>query len=220
MSRAITLSFLLLVAATAAPAGVEIVLQDGRVLKGATLELKDDNYLFELDGGQGTLALPAGLVREIRFFDAPEPDAFDAATGEPVEPPVDELDRTPRNLVVDPADPAPDTRRPDPRTPPPAEQVRAFGRPPATFRPGAVDTVWRNEDVLGRNTDATQFNPSRWYRPARSSEWSPTSAFDDRSAYPSFNPSRWYRPRTRSTWFPRDAFAPTEWFPPVVSSRD
>ena len=220
MSRAITLLALSLVAVTPAPAEVAIVLLDGRVLDGVSLELKDDNYQLELDDERGTLTLPAGLVREIRFFEGPEPDAFDAATGEPAPEAADERDRTPRDLALDAEDPSPDPRRPETRTPSPAVQVRAFGRPPAEFRPGAVDTRWRYEDVLGRKTDVTQFNPARWYRPALSSTWSPSSALDSTSPYPSFSPTRWYRPRTRSTWFPRDGFAATEWFPPVVTTRD
>ena len=194
---------LLVLAALPAPAAVEIVFEDGTEISGSSLEREGDLYLLKLETGE-TIAFPFELVSLVRLTDevaglseAEEsvglPDLGEELAGEgyaPVRPTA------------------------------PSEQLAAFGRGPAAFRTPPVASSWTPEDSLGYRSDVTQFNPSRWFRPAHDPTWGPTSGYEKTSGPPDFNTSRWYRPPVRSVWRPRDGWGSTVWFPPLFATRD
>ena len=92
-------------------AGAELVLVDGRVLSGVSVERKEDAYHLAGENG-AVIAIPAALVREMRLTggDAPPPTGLTFS----------------RPAVLAGFDAPPPGRR---------EMLAAFGRPPALFRP-------------------------------------------------------------------------------------
>jgi hypothetical protein len=196
-----------LVALAPALAGAELVLEDGQVLSGTSVERRGDLFHLELASG-GVLPIPVELVLELRL------------TGE--EPAESESD--PDEVPAQPAptaegaedEPASGMRRSEPRTlagrpggaelRKPHEQLAVLG-PPARFRRGVFDPVWRpSSDWGGPATDVTQFNPARWYRPPIDPRWQPSSDYTRGSDVTQFNPVHWYRPPISSTWWPTDGF--------------
>ena len=143
-------------------AAAEVVLTDGRVVEG-DVERRAGIYLVNTID-RGMVILPVGLVVEIRFLDDP--------TGEP------EVQEG-RREDAPPAFPA---YSGPPAPPTPSAQLEAFGWPPAALREPVVDTRWLPEDVLGYETDVTQFAPSSWPRPSASRRTSTVAAPRRRSS--------------------------------------
>lgn len=171
--------------AVPARAGAELTLTDGTVLSGTSLERKDHLYLLTTEDGE-VVTVPVEQVKTFRLFDDPEA----APSAIKLEPP--------RTL----SGPDPET----PRFAGPPEQIAAFRRPPAAFRPDAVRSRWEPEDAFA-GRDVTQFNPARWYRAPIDPTWTPTPALKNRGDVTHFNPARWYRPPIDPIWRPKDGFA-------------
>ncbi len=176
------------VLALAAPAlaGAELVLLDGQVLSGVSVERKGDAY--QLAGEDGTvMAIPAALVKEMRLTggDAPPPTGLTFSGSE-----------TLAGLEV----PAPGRR----------EMLAAFGRPPALFRPPSGAERWTPRDGF-EGKDATRFRPTRWAEPVLDPVWWPASGFRSEGGA-GLRPVRWRPAVVDTTWKPRDGFGPTGWF--------
>lgn len=171
-------------ATTPAPAGAELLLDDGRTLAGISVQRRDDVYLLTL-GVDEIIAVPAPLVVEVRLTgdDAPAPTGFEV--GEP------------RTLAGPPS---------GARLPARAQQLASFG-PPATFRKGALDPVWQPRDGWLR-PGVTDFSPARWAKSPLDPTWTPRSAFSASQDVTQFSPVRWARPPIDPTWWPTDGFRP------------
>lgn len=93
-------------------------------------------------------------------------------------------------------------------TPTPAEQLAAFGRDPAMFQRPPVDATWRYEDVLGYETDVTQFRPSHWYRSKVDPNWRYEDVLGSRTDVTQFAPAQWPPAPVPPRWYPADAWSP------------
>ncbi|NIM61097.1 MAG: hypothetical protein GTN89_09920 [Acidobacteria bacterium] len=82
------------------------------------------------------------------------------------------------------------------------EQLAVFGGISSTFQPPAITPIWDYRDVLGLETDVTDFRPSRWFR----SLIDPTWRYEDEPALEGdeieFNPARWFRSSIDMWWCP------------------
>lgn len=191
-------------AGSSAFAGVALELDDGRVLRGDSVEAVGD--LLVLINGGDRVILPRELVVGMALFneaaveDAPEADVI-------VTPPDAGQAAAP--------DGAADERDEMPRRP-----LDAFRRPPATFVRPPLDTRWRFDSVIGRETEVTNFNPVIWYRPPTEFRWRPDASWQEAEPLFSMRARGWYRPPVTTRWSPRDGFAPTTWFAPVAPDRD
>ncbi len=87
-----------------------------------------------------------------------------------------------------------------------SEQLAAFGRDPATFEQGPVDPTWHYDDVLGHETDVTQFRPSRWNQSPIDPVWRYEDQLGTGTDVTQFNPSTWRRPPTPARWYPVDGW--------------
>ena len=174
--------------AQTARAGAELTLQDGKVLSGTTLErTREGVYLLTQKDGE-VVTIPVELVKKLHLTsdDDPAPSGIretgaGAIVGPPVEPPKTH------------------------------EQLAAFGRPPATFRRGPVETLWVPQSGLG--PDVSDFNPARWFRAPTDPTWTPVSAFKSSKDVTQFSPVRWYSAPTDPIWRPTNGFRPAgSWF--------
>jgi len=182
-------------AAAPTPAGVELVLRNGRTLSGESAELKDDVYLVTLVDGE-SFTVPVALVTEVRLGK----DFDDRPSGMVVG--------IPRTLAGPPG-PA--------RTPTPDEQLAAFGEPPASFTPSIIGTGWRPKDAF--EGKEARLDPARWFEAPIDPSWTPISAFRASKDVTEFNPVHWYQSPIDPVWRPRSGWSSPRWFPPVVRTR-
>lgn len=172
-------------AAARAPvqAGAELKLADGQVLRGASVELKDDMYALRLASGT-VLSVPAGLVKELRLVDdeKPAPTAFRETEGE---------------VIAGPPRPV--------KPPKPAEQTRALG-PPATFRTSPVQGELPGGTYWYPDPAGNEFNPSKWSKGVFDPIWTPRSAFDGSKNVLAAGRSRWRTSSFDPVWWPVDGF--------------
>jgi len=181
--------------ATAAWAGADLILLDGKLLQGRSVERRDGVYLLTTSF-DNVIPVPAELVREMRL------------TGGDAVPPTGLVYGPPRQLAG-PAIEIPGRR----------EQLAAFGRPPALFQGASNTGRWNPQDGF-KGKDASSFHPVFWVKPAIDPVWSPTPAYTSATDVTEFRPARWYRSTIDPVWRPRDDFRPREWFAPIVKGRE
>lgn len=191
MKRLVLPVVLLLLGGGRLQAGAELTLEDGMVVSGASVErTKEGLYLLTRDDGD-VVSIPVELVKKLRLMSDEDP----VATG---------MKLTGPEAIVGPPIQSPRAK----------EQLAAFGREPARFQPGAVDTQWWPQNALG--PDVTEFNPVRWFKAPVNVSWTPTSDYRVSSDVTEFNPVRWYQAPTDPTWHPTSGFRPAStWFQPL-----
>ncbi|HEX6853646.1 MAG TPA: hypothetical protein VF139_19775 [Candidatus Polarisedimenticolaceae bacterium] len=168
-------------AAAVALGGAELILQDGRVLKGDSVRKDEDVYVLTTPTGE--LTMPVELVDGVRLTGEPEPEAPTAfkvvppgaIVGEEIRPPTAE------------------------------EQTRAIGNP-SKFAPSIVDHEWHPTSALS-DEDVLADSRSTWAEDIVDSEWKPTSAFDETEDVLAGSRSTWAKPAIDSSWKPTDGFA-------------
>jgi hypothetical protein len=181
-------------ALSAAIAGVELVLEDGRVIQGADVRREGDAYILELEEG-GVVPIPSPFVREVRLLG-------DAKPAEPRrEAPTGFVDTPgPQTLAGPTIEP--------PRT---SDQLAVLGRP-SRFSQGVVDPTWHPEsdwdnDPIKNNN----FAPSKWADGVVDSTWEPESAYDGRKDVLDSGRSTFQEPIVDNSWQPQDGFAKKGW---------
>ncbi len=194
MRRYAAVAAVLALAVSAARAGADLVLLDGKLLQGSAVERKGGAYLLTTGFGN-VITVPVELVKEMRL------------TGGDAVPPTGLVFSTPNTLVGQKVEPP--GRR---------EQLAAFGRPPALFPVTSIDPRWSPVDAFG-GSDVTNFNPVTWVTASIDPVWSPLQSYGSSTDVTEFNPVVWYRPTIDPVWHPRDGFAPTVWFAPIVRNR-
>jgi hypothetical protein len=201
-------------------AGAELVLQDGQVLKGESIERKGDLYELVLPGG-GRLPVPAGLVRQIHL--SGDGSAVDVSIKPAAPPKAKTASKTkPPAKTAKAATPKPAPRAPGGLT---AAPPQTLAGPPGPVRPPELKEqlgVMRNNrsvfapsvinpgftphsdwDLsLGRN----EFRPSRWAPSVIDPNWSPRPAYTTESDVTGFNPVRWFEAPIDPRWYPSDGF--------------
>jgi len=185
----------LALAVTAARAGADLVLLDGRLLEGRSVERKEGAYLLTTSLGN-VITVPVELVKEMRL------------TGGDAAPPTGLVFSTPKTVAGQ-----------EMKAPGRRDQLAAFGRPPALFQGSPMTGRWYPRDAF-EGKDATNFNPVKWAKATIDPVWSPLPAFSKTTDVTGFRPARWFRASIDPVWLPRDGFAPREWLPPVVKPRE
>lgn len=179
----------------AARAGADLVLLDGRLIQGRSVERKEDVYFLTTPRGN-VIPVPVELVKELRLT------AGDAT------PPTGLVFATPRTLAGLEVELG--GRR---------EQLAAFGRPPALFQGSPMTGRWYPKNAFA-GKDVSAFRPVTWARSSIDPVWSPVPAFTAASDVTEFRPVRWRQPSIDPVWRPRDGFAPREWLAPIVKNRE
>jgi hypothetical protein len=194
VSRSGILAAVLLAASLAAPAlaGAELVLLDGRVLSGTSVERKGDEYLLTGDRGVVT-AIPAALVKQMRL------------TGGDSQPPTGLTYAEPQVLAGTTIE-GPGRR----------EMLEAFGRPPALFKPPSRTQNWLPTDGF-EGKGYTEFRPTKWVPSVIDPIWRPPSIFTAENDVTQFRPVKWRPTIVNTNWRPHDGFGETEWFPSVAT---
>lgn len=184
MIRAVLALAVLAVTSGPAAATAQLVLRDGRVLEGESVERRDELFFLKQKDGSVS-AIPAESVKELRLQD--DPDA--APSGIKLA--------TPKTL----AGSSPEPVRPGGTD----EQLGAFPKPITAPHPEPVPTGWMPTDSLA-GRDVTEFRPAHWYRSPIDPLWVPVSAFTNRTDVTNFRPTRWTRV-IEYTWVPKDGWA-------------
>jgi hypothetical protein len=161
-------------------AEAELLLQDGQVLTGVEVELKDGVYKLELEDGS-FLSLPAALVKEVRLTGGDE-------------------DATPER------DPTVLAGPPEPiREPTRTEQMAVFREPEAQFQKNLVNPYWRPHSDWVMDPANNEFAPTRWIEAPVDSTWIPVSAYTRETDVTEFNPAGW-KSITDPYWYPVNGF--------------
>lgn len=180
----------LLAVATAFP-GSELVLVDGKVLRGESVRRDGDDYVLTTEIGEVTL--PVELVSQVRLIETSRPET----RGD------EEAPKAPTGFVEDrPQQIAGKAVRP----PSTEEQLRNAGRT-STFQKDIIDSRW--EPSTDWNMDPeTQNNwaPSTWAKDIVDTRWEPTSAFDANKDVLADSRSTWKTSIIDSSWEPTDGF--------------
>lgn len=192
------LLFFLLLTVAAAPAFAEakLVLKDGTVLSGRSVQRKDDLYLLE--GEQGAvIPVPVELVQQMQLL-----EEGTVPTGIVVAKP---------KTVGGPAWAG--------KTPPFRDQVAAFGKPGYVPPLPPVDPSWRPTSDW---TDEGKgpLAPLHWTVAPFDPTWTPTSAFTKAGDVTNFRPTRWFANPINPVWRPIDSWGDTVWFRPLVAPAE
>jgi hypothetical protein len=179
-----------LVAAPAA-ADVDLVLDDGQVLSGRDVELKDGQYLLELATGS-VVALPLEVVRELRLR-GEKPDRESTRSEAPSG-----LRHAEPEVLAGPPEPIPFPGR--------TEQLAAFRGGESRFARNVIDPFWQPRDGWLRPGNIG-FNPARWYQAPIDATWTPQPAYTVDSDVTNFSPVEWSKGALDPTWYPEDGFA-------------
>lgn len=185
---------LLLLPAGLARAGAELVLLDGKVLAGRSVERKGGTYLLESDRGF-VMPVPVELVKEMHLTGGDAPVRTGLTYSEP------------ETLAGS-----------DVKIPTFRDQVAAFGKPPVVWAGSPASWRWDPTDAF-EGQDHTEFSPARWAQPILDPIWVPVSGFRSDGGVTQFSPARWRADVLSPMWQPRDSFGETEWFAPVVSPQ-
>ncbi len=184
MRRIFSTAMAIHLVAISAFAGAELVLEDGQVLSGKSVERKKDLYFLELST-ENVLPVPAELVRELRLTgeDDPAPTGLRPAEAETLVGPPGKIE-------------FPNT----------AEQLAVLDQGRSRFQAGWLDPVWRPSSDWTFDPSMNNFNPARWYQAPIDPTWTPSSAFGASGDVTDFNPARWIEAPIDSTWWPTDGF--------------
>ena len=189
-----------------AQAAAELLLNNGRVLRGTDLERQGSTYHLEMADGR-TVTIPVGVVRQVRL-QADEGDeqgnaaAADAPSAESRKQTRSRVRTGEAEMVAGQAASPP----PESVLPPAAPPRRATGE-------WVPEGDWPGENWA--ETEAT--GGTEWSR-TPSPIWEPEPAFTDQGDANNFNPSRWIR-APNSTWTPEDGFKKRPTSVTVVSGR-
>jgi hypothetical protein len=188
----------LIVAAGAALAATELVLQDGRVIEGVELRRDGDSYVLVLESGDA-IVIPTVLVKVVRLAGARGPltRAEPQELGEaPPAGPSGLVRAEPRTLAG-----------PEVRPPKTSEQLKVFGAP-AQFQQDIVDNEWQpSSDWDMDPARQNNFAPSKWAENVIDPHWQPESAFDADKDVLAGSRSTFQKSIIDNSWAPTDGFA-------------
>ena len=186
----------------------ELVLLDGRVLRGTTARREAENYVLTLPGGE-EVTFPAGLVKEVRLVAArsekpadapPDPPGIRRAeaqelSGRRPEGPTGLRSEAPRTLAG-----------PEVEPPSPSQQTAVFGEP-ARFQRDIVKNDWQPTTDWNMDPETqNNFAPSKWADSVVDSSWEPQSAWDTDTDVLESSRSTWSKSIIDSSWTPTDGF--------------
>ena len=188
-----------LLAAPAVLADAHLVLQDGQVLSGTSVELQDDLYLLTLESGD-VLPLPVALVREVHRSATPKQD--DEAEDEIDSLPILETEIVPVQTREQPSAHIGVTERPRRLI-----ELPDGGRSASNFSQSLVDPDFRLSSGYEENSMLGVFDTSFWTDGVLDSNWVDESGFDLPEGVPALRPDRWNKAAQRPFWKPKEGFA-------------
>jgi len=167
-----------------AQAGARLILEDGQVLVGESVENKEGIYELELKTGS-VIQVPVDLVVKVELTgdDAPQPTGLEPAQ--------------PVTLAGPPG--AVEMPRRD-------EQLEVLNDSTASFRKSVIDPYWRPESDWDLDPAQNNFNPARWYQSPIDPNWIPRSGYSSSDDVTEFNPVHWYQSPIDPLWYPTDGF--------------
>jgi len=177
------LLLILLAAATAARPAADLVLIDGREIRGREVRREGGVYLVTPLEGGGVVAVPADLVREVRVVG-----------DEPLPAPPPGLTLAEPQVLAGVEVQAPRTE----------DQLRVLGEP-SRFQQSPIDPTWRPTSAFS-DEDVLADSRSTWAESPIDPTWHPTSAFSDEDVLADSR-SEWAQSPVNSSWAPKDGFA-------------
>jgi hypothetical protein len=200
--RALT-CFALLAGLSALPSSseVELVLKDGRVLKG--IDVRRDGDLYELRTEDGIVPIPGALVDEVRLIETkpepvpvPQPGFINPGPQqiEGVQPAQGMIDAEPEVLAGELIVP-----------PRPSEQTAVLGEP-SKFQKGVFDPNWQPSTDWDMSQENNNFAPSTWQDSIIDESWHPSSDYSADTDVADFAPSTFTEDIIDPHWQPQDAF--------------
>jgi len=202
------LGMLLLLAVALPTAGdTELVLIDGRVLRGVDLSRRDGVYTLRLENGS-EVAFPEELVEQVRLIGEEKPSPRYTPDGyrlsEAEELSGNSVPEGPSGLRSEESQTLAGKQVTPPRR---DEQLAVFGEP-AEFQKDIIDNRWVPESDWDMDPEkGNNFAPSTWSKGVVDPTWKPESAFDADKDVLKNSRSTWSKSIVDSTWEPTDAFA-------------
>ena len=190
-----------------AQGAAELLLNNGRVLRGTDLERQGSTYRLEMADGR-KVTVPVSVVRQVRLPGDGGGDrgatvaAADRSSEESHKPARSGTRTADAEMVAGQEAPPP----PESVLPPAAPQRRSTGE-------------WVPEsDWPGENWAETEATGGTEWGFAASPAWEPEPAFTEEDDVSNFNPSRWMK-APNSTWTPEDGFKKRQTSLTVASRR-
>lgn len=182
----------------------ELVLIDGRVLRGNDVRRGDGLYtlLFE-NGSEATF--PQELVDHVRLL-ADEDDDAD----ERDQKAIDEMELTRTPIPAGPSGlrhAVPETLAGVRADAPTTAQQRGTLGEAARFQKDIVDNTWTPSSDWEMDPENNNFAPSTWSKGVIDPTWKPESAFDADKDVMKNSRSTWSKSVVDSSWQPTDGFA-------------
>ena len=224
-----------LLCAAPALAGVEVVLQDGRRLAGEALERKGQVYLLDVGKDSQTLAIPIGLVSEIRFFGGVSPNEEEQEAA-PDEAPLTvddsvagttEVREARRQAVATGSEAGTEADSLTDDASPTDDFTPTDDGAPATDA-GLTERAPRRPPRLDQQLAAFDRDQASFARSTVSPFWRYDDVLGEGTDVTQFNASRWYRPGYEPFWEAESAydytsripdFNPSGWYRPAVNTR-
>ena len=191
MRRRLLVTLAAALAFAVALGGAELVLLDGRVLRGESVRREGDLYVLETEAGETTM--PADLVESVRLTGDPEARPIEGIP----EGPTGLRDDGPQQLAGAPVRPST-----------PEEQTRAIGNP-STFQKDVVDPNWAPTPAWDPSKDVLADSRSTFVQSPIDPEWHPESAFDNNKDVLADSRSTFAKSPVDSSWTPTDGFKKT-----------
>ncbi len=162
--------------------GVKLLLHDGQVIEGRSVEREETMYLLTLDTDH-VLPIPAPLVAAVERTAEPLPGGLTEAE--------------PMTLAGDPE---------AAKLPTLTDLMQELKASTSVFRRSIIDPTWVPSSDWDTDPEkGNNFHPVHWYQPPVNPIWEPTSGLGEDVT--EFNPVRWYRAPIDPTWRPTDGFA-------------
>lgn len=188
-----------LLAAPAALADAHLVLRDGQVLSGSSVELQGDLYLLSLETGD-VLPFPVALVSEVHRSAEANPPAKDDE--EPGELPILEMEIVPVQTREVPPEDIGVVERPR-RT----IELPDGGRGVSEFSRSLVDPHWMPDSGYSEKPMLGLFDTPFWADGPIDPNWNDESGFELPEGVPAFRLDKWNPASQRSIWKPKEGFA-------------
>jgi len=190
LKRTLFLLLALLLFVTGLHGAVEIVLDDGQVIKGTDVRRDGDLYIIDLESG-GLFTVPFSLVHQVRLIEDDKPKRS----------PEGWTYAEPQQLAGTPVEPLR-----------PSDAQAALGEP-SRFQPNVIDPNWRPESGFP-DEDVLAGSRSTFRESIIDPSWKPKSAFPEKDVLKG-NRSTFQESVVDNTWVPEDGFKrkKTAWKP-------
>jgi len=180
---------------------VELVLKDGKVLKGVDVRRNGDLYELQREGGE-VIPIPSALVEEVRLSGEKEETKPELAPGFVADGPQELAGDPAKGLVASQPQVLAGEKVTPPRT---SEQLAALGKP-SKFQKGVVNSDWRPSSDWDMSAENNNFAPSKWQDSIIDESWQPSSDYTAETDVTDFSPTEFKKDIIDPSWQPQDGF--------------